>query len=200
MFSLRTVKTSSSDRRAKTDPPRRLAGVAAAISLAGCGSPAKAPAAAIPGAPEHAIGASASAAAANVEFSFDSLDDRPVSSDSTRGLPTLLAFVTTASLTAQAQVDFLVAMAKHDADRVHYAVVAVESPENREMVGLYGKALSIPFPVAMADAQTLGGAGPFGDVRAVPVTVLLDRGGRLVWRVAGRVAKSDELRAAMRGL
>jgi len=47
---------------------------------------------------------------------------------------------------------------------------------------------------------TRAGAGPFGDVSAVPVTVLLDRAGRVVWRVEGRVAKSAEIRAAMHGL
>jgi hypothetical protein len=91
-------------------------------------------------------------------------------------------------------------MAKHDAQRVNYAVVALERGENRELVELYQKALSIPFPVAIADALTLTGVGAFGDVRAVPVTVILDRLGRVAWRVDGRVAKSDELRAAMRGL
>ena len=135
-----------------------------------------------------------------VDFAFDSLDDRPLSVESTRGLPTLLAFVTTESLPSQAQVDFLVAMAKHDADRVHYGVVALERPENRELVQMYVKALGIPFPAALADAATRAGEGPFGDVRGVPVTVLLDRAGRVVWRVAGRVAKSEEMRAAMRGL
>jgi hypothetical protein len=135
-----------------------------------------------------------------VEFSFDSLDDRVVSSGSTRGKPTVIAFVTTDSLMAQAQVDFLVAMAKNDGERVNYAVVALEGRENRELVELYRKALSIPFPVAMADADTLAGAGAFHDVSAVPVTVLVDRAGRVAWRAEGRVAKSDELRVAMRGL
>ncbi len=112
----------------------------------------------------------------------------------------MLAFVTTASLPAQAQVDFLVAMAGHDGDRVHYAIIAMEGPDSRELVELYRKALAIPFPVAMADDRTLAGHGGFGDVSVVPVTVVLDRLGRLVSRVDGRVAKSTELRAAMRGL
>jgi hypothetical protein len=90
-------------------------------------------------------------------------------------------------------------MARHDGDRVNYAVVALEAQEARELVDLYRKALSIPFPVAIADARTLSGTGAFGDVSAVPVTVLLDRAGRVTWRVDGRVAKSDEIRAAMRG-
>jgi hypothetical protein len=133
-------------------------------------------------------------------FAFDSLDDRPVSSDSTRGKPTVIAFVTTGSIVAQAQVDFLVAMAKNDGDKVNYAVVALESRENRELVELYRKALSISFPVAVADAETLAGAGVFHDVSVVPVTVLLDRSGRVAWRADGRVARSEEIRVAMRGL
>jgi hypothetical protein len=135
-----------------------------------------------------------------VDFAFDSLDERPVSAEATRGKPTVLAFVTTSSLGAQAQVDFLVAMARNDGDRVHYAVVVLEPREGRELVELYRKALSIPFPVAMAGAQTLSGGGPFGSVASVPVTVILDRPGRVVWRADGRVAKSGELREALRGL
>ena len=121
-------------------------------------------------------------------------DERPVTADSTRGKPTLIAFITTGSLPAQAQVDFLVAMAKHDTGRVNYAVVALESRQNRELVEIYRKSLLIPFPVAMADAKTLSGQSAFGDLSVVPVTVLLDRAGRIAWRVDGRVAKSDELR------
>jgi len=135
-----------------------------------------------------------------VAFAFDSLDDRPLTSESTRGKPTVLAFVTTASLAAQAQVDFLVAMAKRDGDQIRYGVVALEPPENRELVELYVRALSIGFPVAMADLQTLAGVSAFVDVRSVPVTVVLDSVGRIVWRVDGRIARSDEIRAAMLGL
>jgi hypothetical protein len=146
------------------------------------------------------VGASVVASVPPVDFAFDSLDARAVSSAATRGKVTVLVFVTTGSLIAQAQVDFLVAMAKHDADRVNYAVVALEARDNRELVELYSRSLSLPFPVAMADAPTLAGAGPFGDMTAVPVTLVLDRAGRVALRAEGRVARSDELRAAMRGL
>jgi len=135
-----------------------------------------------------------------VDFTFDSLDERPVSAEATRGKPTILCFITTSSLAAQAEVDFLSAMAKRDGDRVHYAAVLLSGRDERELGELYRKALHVPFPVALADAQTLAGTGAFGDVRAVPVTVILDRAGRVVWRVDGRVAKSDELRGALHGL
>jgi hypothetical protein len=146
------------------------------------------------------VGSSTAALHPIVDFAFESLDARPVSSDATRGKVAVLAFVTTGSLMAQAQVDFLVAMAKNDADRVSYAVIALEERQNRELVQLYEKTLAIPFPVALADEATRGGGGPFGDVTAVPVTLVLDRTGRVALRVEGRVAKSDEIRSAMRGL
>ena len=147
-----------------------------------------------------AVGASSAALHPVVEFEFESLDERPVSSMAARGKPTVLAFVTTGSLMAQAQVDFLVAMAKHDGEKLNYALVALEEPRNRELVQLYKTTLAVPFPVALADAPTLGGEGSFGDVTAVPVTVVLDRAGRVILRAAGRVVKSEELRAALRGL
>jgi hypothetical protein len=137
---------------------------------------------------------------APIDFAFDSLDDRPVASDASRGKPTVIVFVTTGSLPAQAQVDFLVAMAKNDGDKVNYAVVALEARQNRELVELYRKALSTPFPVAMADEATASGGGPFGDVTGVPVTVVLDRAGRIALRVVGRVIKPGELRSTLRGL
>jgi hypothetical protein len=167
---------------------KAIAAIFAASMLAGCGAAGAAGAGAggHPGAP--------------VTFFFDSLDDRPVSTESTRGQPTLLAFITTSSLPAQAQVDFLVAMARHDADRVHYVAVILADPSGRELAELYRKALGIPFPMALADASTLAGAGAFGDVQSVPVTVILDRAGRVVWRRDGRVVKSDELRGVLRGL
>jgi len=182
---------------------KAIAAIFAVSLLAGCGAAGAAGA----GAGAEAAGPGVAPASiagghpgAPVTFFFDSLDDRPVSTESTRGQPTLLAFITTSSLPAQAQVDFLVAMARHDADRVHYVAVILADPSGRELAELYRKALGIPFPMALADASTLAGAGAFGDVQSVPVTVILDRAGRVVWRRDGRVVKSDELRGVLRGL
>lgn len=193
------MKISSPGKRATTEGGRPGAWPLVLGLATACGGGSGQATRATPPSPPQAVDAPASSGPA-VDFSFDSLDARPLSAEVTRGLPTWIAFVTTESLPSQAQVDFLVAMARHDADRVHYAVVALERPENRELVEMYEKALAIPFPVAMADAETLAGSGPFCDVRGIPVTVLLDRAGRVVWRAGGRVAKSEEMREAMRGL
>jgi hypothetical protein len=186
------VKTTSSGRRATSS----AAAAWAALALSGACGGTK-PDAPPPAAPP---GVSTASLSAPVDFAFDSLDDRAVTSASTRGLPTVLTFITTSSLSSQAQIDFLIAMAKKDSAHVHYAAIALEGAENREIVALYEKALSIPFPVALADPRTQVGGSAFGDVSAVPVTVLLDGAGRVAWRVDGRVVKSDELRRELRSL
>ena len=183
--------TTSSWGRSRTSSV--LAGTALAGLVAACGGARAAPdASALPGL--------SMAGAAAVPFGYDSLDGRPVSADALQGKPTVLAFVTTGSLPSQAEVDYLVVMAAHDGDRVNYALVALDPGENRELVELYRHALKVPFPVAIGDDVTRGGGGPFGDVTGVPVTIVLDRAGRVVARVDGRVARSEELRAALRGL
>lgn len=134
-----------------------------------------------------------------VAYVFDSLDDRPVSSDAMRGKPTVLAFVTTGDLVGQAQVDFLVAMARNDKDKVNYALVAFHPRREIVLVDAYVQTLKVEFPVALADATAMSDKGPFGEIPAVPTVVVLDRLGRVAWKHTG-LAKPDELRAHMRGL
>lgn len=129
-------------------------------------------------------------------FSFDSLDDRPVSSVAAKGKVAVITFVTTWDLQSQAQVNFLTSMSKHDGGKVFYAVVATQDQADRELIEAYAKALAIDFPVALADAETMAGRGPFADVSQIPTTMILDREGTVVWRKTG-IAKSDELRDVM---
>lgn len=134
-----------------------------------------------------------------IAYVFDSIDERPVSSEAMIGKPTVLAFVTTGDLVGQAQVDFLVAMAKHDADKVNYALVALHPRRELVLVDTYVQTLKVEFPVALATPAQIGSAGPFGEIPAVPTLVVLDRSGRIVWKHTG-LAKSDELRGHMKGL
>jgi hypothetical protein len=165
----------------------------ALLALAACAS-------AGPPKVEAAIGASGSPASSVLEYSFDSLDARPCTSAALRGKPTVLAFISTYDLESQAQVDYLATMAKHDGDRVNYAIVALEPPANRELVEAFRRFVADKFGVsllaAIGDAATIAGGGPFGDVHVVPTVVVLDREGKIAWRKTG-VSKSDEIRTAM---
>jgi hypothetical protein len=129
-------------------------------------------------------------------FKYDSLDDRPVDAQSLRGKITVLAFITTYDLGSQAQANFLTAMAKHDEKEVNYVLVALQEPKDRELVEVYRSNLGITFPVALADAETITGGGPLGDVHKIPTVVVLDRTGRIMWKKIG-IATSGEIRAGM---
>lgn len=131
-----------------------------------------------------------------VTYTFDSLDERPVSSDAMRGKPTVLVFVVTGDILGQAQVDFLVAMAKNDGTKVNYAIVAVHPRREIVLVDTYVQTLKVTFPVALADASATGAGGPFGDIPAVPTLVVLDPEGKIVWKHTG-LAKPEEIRAHM---
>jgi hypothetical protein len=128
-----------------------------------------------------------------VSYAFDTLDERPVSSVAHRGKPTVLAFITTGDIVGQAQIDYLVAMAKNDGARVNYALVALHPRKEIVLVEAYISALKVEFPVALADPSVMTPQGPFGEFSAVPTVVVLDREGRIVWKHTG-LAKSDELR------
>ena len=134
-----------------------------------------------------------------VEFSYDSIDARPVNSQTLRGKVAVVAFITTGDLVSQAQVGFLVVMAKNDGDKVNYALVALQDGTSRELVEGYRDALKVTFPMALGDVATTAGGGPFGDVHTVPAIVVLDAQGRVAWRKTG-LAKADELREHMKGL
>ena len=134
-----------------------------------------------------------------VTYAFDTLDERPVSSAAHRGKPTVLAFVTTGDIVGQAQVDYLVAMAKNDGAKVNYAVIALHPRKEIMLVEAYMSALKIEFPVALGDPSVMTPQGPFGEIAAVPTIVVLDRDGKIAWKHTG-LAKSDELRGHMRRL
>jgi hypothetical protein len=135
----------------------------------------------------------------SIGFKFDSIDERPVSSASTRGKPTVLAFVTTWDLSSQAQVDYLIPFAKKTTG-VNFALVALQERKDRELVEAYRQSLHVDFPVALAgDPSIIAGGGPFGDVHEIPTVIILDRAGRMVWRHVG-LAKPEEIRAGLEGL
>lgn len=135
----------------------------------------------------------------STSYAFDSLDERPVSSEAHRGKPTVLVFIATGDLIGQAQVSYLVHMAKNDGDRVNYAVVALHPRKEIVLVDAYCRTLGVEFPVALADHVATDAGGPFGEIPAVPTVVVLDREGRIVWKHTG-LAKNDDIRGHMRDL
>ncbi len=152
--------------------------------------------AAAPEPAEAPVGSSVEDSHSPIAYAFESLDARPVSAAALRGKVVVMAFVTTGNLASQAQMNFLIAMAKHDGEQVAYVMAAAEPKANRELIELYRSKLGVTFLAAIVDDETLAGRGGFGELDAVPTTVVLDRRGRAVWKHVG-LAKADDIRAAL---
>ncbi len=146
------------------------------------------------------VGADVPANGAPLGFRFLALGGRPdVSDASLRGRAALVAFLATYDLASQAQARFLSALAARRKDLAYVAVV-LEPPANVPLVIGFRDALALDFPVALADAATIAGRGPFGEVNAVPTVVLLDADVRVVWRHVGLTREEDLERAIVRAL
>jgi hypothetical protein len=132
-----------------------------------------------------------------VSFSFTGMNQEAVTSETTRGRATLLAFITTYDLPSQMLVRRVGELIVRFTPRANAAAVVMEPPLYAELLPTYSSALSLPFPVVMADFQTLQGRGHFGGIQNVPTVVVLDREGREVWRRQGPL-DADEIEAALR--
>jgi len=135
---------------------------------------------------------------ARLHFAYELADGKGVlDSDALGGRTTVIAFLTTYDLASQAEALFLSHLLHAHSPRINAAAVVLEPPENRPLVVAFRDGLGLEYPVAMGDSALIAGNGPFGDVHAVPSTVVLDSENRLMWKHVGLV-KEDELERALR--
>jgi hypothetical protein len=132
-----------------------------------------------------------------VAFSYARVDGQGFLTDEAlRGRVSVIAFMTTYDLGSQAEARFVSAVMRRHVPRINAAAVILEPLVNAPLVRAFAETLDLPYPLAWADAETIAGRGPFGDVHTVPTTVVLDREGRRSWKGVGLV-KEDELSAVL---
>jgi hypothetical protein len=118
-------------------------------------------------------------------FAYETLDGRELSTDSLLGRFSVLGFAASYDLASQAQVRFLTGLLRDHSPRINVALLVLEAPENRPLVEAYVSTLKLPYPVALADASTIAGEGPFSGMHHVPGIIIIDPQGREVFRHAG---------------
>jgi hypothetical protein len=136
-----------------------------------------------------------------LEFSFPGGEDLVVSSATTRGRVTALAFVATYDMASQLLLRRLADVLVRFTPRANAAAVVVEAPRYADLLPAYRDSLQLPFPVVMVDFATQQGQGPFADIQRVPTLLVLDKAGREVARRQGALSADeieDELRDATR--
>ncbi len=128
---------------------------------------------------------------APLEFRFPASGEDVVSSETTRGRATALAFITTYDISSQLVARRLGEVVVRFKPRSNAAAIVLEPPAYAELLPTYRETLALPYPVVMADFATQQRQGPFGDIENVPTLVVLDRSGREVWRHQGALEARD---------
>jgi hypothetical protein len=100
---------------------------------------------------------------------------------------------------SQAEARYLAMLEHQHTPRVNVAALMLEAPENRPLVEAFVASLGLGYPVALADAATIAGDGPFPGLHHVPSVVVIDRAGREAWRHLGFVNEAA-LEAAVRAV
>lgn len=144
-------------------------------------------------------GADRPRAASGVTYSFGAPDGRVIDERAMRGRVTVLLFATTFDIASQEQARRLDVIHRTYEPRLNVLCVMLEPPRNIELVRTFRQMLELSYEVVMAGPELLGGQGPFGDVRAVPSWVVLDRRGELVAAHAGPLTDRDLRRLVDRG-
>jgi hypothetical protein len=162
-----------------TPLPPRLAGVllVLALALAACSpppEPVRDPLVAAPSGPP-------------LHFAYETVDGKPLTSESLLGRITVIAFLATYDFHSQAEARFLTGIVRHHAPRLNVAALILEAPENLPLAQAFTATLSLPYPVAMADPATIAGEGAFSGLHHVPSIVILDREGHEVYRHIGLI-------------
>lgn len=158
------------------------------LSLVGCApdKPANEPAAKPPaqrGAP--------------IRFAYESLDDRPVSTEGVHGRATVVLFLVTYGDPSIIEARFVKKVLREHVPRINAAGIFLERIDNRPLARVFRDSLDLPFPLAMADEASIAGKGPFAGVDTVPTVVVLDAQGREVFRKVG-VTYPGEIERALK--
>lgn len=112
-----------------------------------------------------------------LRYSFGTPDGGILGSGAHRGRVTILLFGTTYDITTQAEARRLDQFMRQHRPRLNALLVMLEPPQNIEVVRAYQEILSLGYPIAMADHDTLSRRGAFANIQVVPGWVFLDRHG-----------------------
>lgn len=132
-----------------------------------------------------------------VRFAFETIDGKPLTTESIAGRISVIGFVASYDIASQAQARFLTGLLKRHVPRINVAILVLEPPQNLPMVEAFVGALRLPYPAALADAATIAGQGPFAGLHHVPSVVILDREGHERWRHVGLI-EENEMEVAVR--
>jgi hypothetical protein len=121
--------------------------------------------------------------AARVDFAYEMKGEARRLSE-LRRRPVMLVLMRTSEIVSQIFMKEVATVWRKRAGELKVIVLTVE-PTEKPFVNMYVKSEKLPFSIGVAEQAVLLGASSLGVVEAVPVTYLLDAGGRLVYKAQG---------------
>lgn len=126
-----------------------------------------------------------------LRFALGSVDGEVFTEREFAGRVSILLFATSYDVASQALARHLLDLYRLRAPRLNAALVMLEPPKNVEICRSFRDVLELPYPVLMADAQTLRGTGPFGSLASVPAWVILRRDGSVSHAIVGALSRKQ---------
>ena len=122
---------------------------------------------------------------------FELLDARthqPVRLSDFRGRPVLIHYFTTWCAPCEAEFQNDAVLLEEHAGRNDLQILGISLDlDGRKILPTFMDVHDFKYPILLADERSLHGETPFGPVRAIPASVLLDKDGRVAERFSGVV-------------
>jgi hypothetical protein len=124
-------------------------------------------------------------------YAFGTTNGDEMSAEGMRGRVTVLVFVTTFDLASQVAAKRVNQVLHAHRPRINAGAVVLEAAKYATLAEVFRGSLDLSYPVAIADLATVQQTSTFGEVRSVPLVVVLDRTGREALRWAGAFSASE---------
>lgn len=119
------------------------------------------------------------------------LEGEPLRVEALRGRVVAISFVATWATLSLVDVKYLAALGERLGFQGLVVVIAVTDREGASVAAPLKSAFKLASRVAVAGESVVSGGTVFGRVSAVPLTVLVDRKGRIVFRTAAPLARGE---------
>ena len=125
-----------------------------------------------------------------MNFVFEQ-EGRPHQLAELRRRPVMLVLMRTSEIVSQIYMKEITGVFEKRAGKLRILVLTVE-PTEAPFVDMYARSEDLPFFIGVAEESVLLGASSLGVIPAIPMTYLIDAGGRVVYTRPG-VIPEDEL-------
>jgi cytochrome c biogenesis protein CcmG, thiol:disulfide interchange protein DsbE len=130
------------------------------------------------------------------EFALKTLDGKPVRLSDYRGKLVLVNFWATWCAPCERETPILVHLSNTYRDQ-GLVVLGIDQDDDTDAARKFAAGQAIPYPILVGDDET---AHAYIGLQGLPVTVLVDRDGKVLKKMSGAITSASELESVLRPL